>query len=638
MAREAKSPDGEGTAGEGPSSYLPLRDYGAIGNNRTACLVSRSGSVDWAAFPRFDSEPVFLSLLDQGKGGFFSLAPVDPFQAEFHYEPGTNVLQHVFRTSDGSEATLTDLCPEVDSDHVLMSEIHRRLAVTRGRMRFQARFAPRDGFAAGVPTFEVTPAGVLATGEHGSCSLSTHRPVLHETGWPEARVPFALESGEEEWFVFAHGTEVVTPLEAFQPAQRLEQTLRYWRTWSRGSQYHGRWHGAVERSALALKLLFYRPTGAMVAAPTTSLPEEVGGIRNWDYRFTWVRDTALAVRSLFRLGYVQEAVNFVYWLLSVLERDRDRIRILYSVDGSSPPRETEHGSLDGYRGSRPVRVGNAAHEQVQHDIFGNVLDVANLLDLHGGVVSVGLWRELRHLVNRVVEVWREPDQGIWEVRGPPQHFVYSKVMCWVALDRGIALGERLGMVADYPTWEKTRNEIREDVLSRGLAPDGRAFAWYYGAPSVDASLLRLPVLGFVPADDPRMVATAERVETELRSGPFLYRYRIPDGLPGKEGFFLPCSFWLVEYYTLRGELSRARSLLERLLEQTGPLGLLPEEMAPDGTFLGNFPQAFSHLALLLAATRLHDSLDRPRTLRRRPKPALERASVLPPRENTVMNW
>jgi GH15 family glucan-1,4-alpha-glucosidase len=596
-----------------PEGYHDLEDYGVIGNNRTAALVSREGSVDFAGFPRFDSPPTFLSLLDREKGGRFLLgAAGSGITTRLSYEPGTNVLEHTFHAPDGSEAVLLDFCPEVGSGHILMSEIHRRLSVLRGTFSFRLSFQPRFGYAREVPQFEVNRYGVLARSPAGSASLSTYRPLRVEGNGVEGS--FSLSAGQEEWFVFAHGSEVVTPLEAFQPAQRLESTLQYWRAWSGQATYHGRWRSAVERSSLLLKLLFYRPTGAMVAAPTTSMPEDPGGVRNWDYRFTWIRDTALAVRSLFRLGYEEEAVDFIYWLLTLLVRDRDQLRVLYDVEGRHPPPEIELTHLEGYRGSRPIRVGNAAHEQVQHDMFGNVLDVANLLEIHGGVVSVDLWRELRHLVNRVVGIWEQPDRGIWEVRGPPRHFVYSKAMCWVALDRAISLGSRLGMVADYETWERTREAIRQSVLTRGLTSDGKAFAWYYGAEGVDASLLRLPVIGFIPAQDPRMEETVRRAEADLVRGPLVYRYKLDDGLPGTEGTFLPCAFWLVEYYTLRGELERARRLLEELLSRSGPLGLLPEEMTEDGHFLGNFPQAFSHLAFLLAATRLNDALERRRSV------------------------
>ena len=593
--------------------YPDLEDYGVIGNNRTAVLVGLEGSVDFAGFPRFDSPPTFLALLDREKGGHFFLGVETPgVTTRLSYEPGTNVLEHTFQAPDGSEAVLLDFCPEVGSGHILMSEIHRRISVRRGTLSFRLSFQPRFGYAREVPTFQVDRYGALARAPAGSASLATYRPLRIEGGGVEGS--FSLSAGQEEWFVFAHGSEVVTPLEAFQPAQRLESTLQYWRAWSGRSTYHGRWRSAVERSSLLLKLLFYRPTGAMVAAPTTSLPEDPGGVRNWDYRFTWIRDTALAVRSLFRLGFEEEAVDFIYWLLTLIVRDRDRLRVLYDVEGRSPPPEIELTHLEGYRGSRPIRVGNAAHEQVQHDMFGNVLDVANLLEIHGGVVSVDLWRELRHLVNRVVEIWDRPDRGIWEVRGPPRHFVYSKAMCWVALDRAISLGGRLGMVADYATWERTREAVKESVLTQGLTSDGKAFAWYYGAEGVDASLLRLPVVGFISAQDPRMQETVRRVESELVHGPLVYRYKLDDGLPGTEGTFLPCAFWRVEYYTLRGDLQRARTLLEELLSRSGPLGLLPEEMSPDGKFLGNFPQALSHLALLLATTRLNDALDRRRSV------------------------
>jgi GH15 family glucan-1,4-alpha-glucosidase len=585
-------------------SFPPLRDLGIIGNQRTAALVDPEGAIVWAPFPRFDSPFLFASLLDPARGGYFRVSPEDPnVESRLSYEPQTNVLRHTFRSPEGALAVLYDYFPVVDSDWVHLAEIHRHLAVLHGRMAFQVQFAPRFGYEARRPLLESSPHGVLARYALETCTLSSRRTwrLMGPEGRAQAR--FSLGVDEEEWFVLAYGPEEVAPVEAFQAPERLHQTLEYWRRWIRQGHFPSRYREPLKRSALVLKLLFYRPTGAMVAAPTTSLPEQPGGPRNWDYRYSWVRDTALAVRALHSLGFSHEAEDFVYWLVSVLERDRDRLRVLYTVDGNSPPRERTLRGWSGYLKSRPLRVGNAAHEQVQHDLLGNVLEVAWTLERQGRIVSVGLWKELKHLVERACEVWREPDRGIWEVRGPPRHYVYSKVMCWVALDRGLRLGRRLGLTADYGRWRREKRLLYEDIFRHGRTSDGQSWAWYYGAPEPDASLLRLPALGFVAADDPLMEGTVATVEKLLGHGPFLARYRLDDGLPPGEGYFLPCSFWRVEYYILRGELSRARELLDELQRWTSPLELLPEEISADGTYLGNYPQAFSHLAQILAMHR-----------------------------------
>lgn len=585
----------------------PLSEYGIIGNNRTAVLVHSSGSLDWASFPNFDSPPLFSRLLDH-RGGYFRVSPLGTrLPAVASYEEGTNILVHSFPLETGAVVTLLDFCPEVDSDRVVMSEVHRRVSVAHGSAVIRAEFAPRFGYTRAVPEVSAGPDGVLATSAEGSASLTCDPRVKIESSPGLAVLTASIEPGDAYWFIMSHGSEVVTPLRAYSPARRLQQTRQYWRSWSSSSTYLGRWSEAVDRSSLVLKLLFYRPSGGMVAAPTTSLPECIGGPRNWDYRFCWVRDAALAVRSLFRLGYTKEAVAFVYWLLEILDRDKTGLHVLYSLDGTYPPQERLLEDWEGYSGSRPVRVGNAARDHTQHDVIGYVLDVADLLDSHGGVITVDLWRQLRHLVNHAASVWPEPDRGIWEVRCEPRHYVYSKAMCWFALDRGIDLGERLGFVAPFADWKATKDAIKKDVLQRGLCADGRGLGWYYGAPGPDASLLRIPALGLLDPEHPVMEATCKRIEAELLEGPFLARYRSSDGLPGEEGFFLPCSFWLVEYYASLGRKQEARDLMDSILRMTPSLGLLPEEMDRQGHCLGNFPQAFSHLALILAATTLEGS-------------------------------
>ncbi len=608
MPSRVRTKSGEGSRSFPAAALHPIESYGLIGNNRTAILVSPSGSIDWAAFPRFDAPPTFAALLDRRRGGYCSLSLLSAdVRCRSRYVPGTNVLVTRMGGPDG-EIAVEDFCPEIDSDRVLMSEVHRRVRCLRGRAEVELRFAPRFGYGEIVPEFEQTPGGVLAHSKHGSIGLSFDPGGTVRLGSGGFRLRFPLAVGGERWFVLSPGAELVTPVSAFRSDLRRRQTVAYWRRWNGQSSYRGRWAAEVRRSALALKLLFYRPTGAMVAAPTTSLPEALGSGRNWDYRYAWVRDTALAVRSLFRVGCTAEATDFIYWLLGILEQEEEQIKVLYAVDGVPPPPERTIPSLAGYRGSAPVRIGNAAHGQTQHDIYGDILSTADLLDRNGGVVSVDLWRLLRHLVERASAVWRNPDHGIWEVRGPPRHYVYSKVMAWVALDRGIDLGERLGLVAPYDRWREVREQIRDDVLQQGVTARGGGLGWYYGAAAPDASLLLLPTTGFLPVDDPVMARTMEAIERTLVEEPFVARYRLPDHLSGTEGFFLPCAFWRVEFYTMRGELTRARRIFEKLLRHAGPLGLYAEEIGRDGHHLGNYPQAFTHLALVLAATRLDRAL------------------------------
>ncbi|MGA7923488.1 MAG: glycoside hydrolase family 15 protein, partial [Thermoplasmata archaeon] len=449
-----------------------------------------------------------------------------------------------------------------------------------------------------------------------SAAVSTRKSLEVDRNGQGAIGEFRLSAGESEWVVCEALADAVTPLSAFRAPQRLAQTVRYWKSWLHRSRYRGRWRRSVERSALLLKLLFYRPTGAMVAAPTTSLPERIGGVRNWDYRFAWVRDTALAVSSLFRLGYVEEATQFVYWLFGKFEEDASEMQIFYTVDGSRVPVEHRMPWLAGYRGSRPVRVGNAANTQVQNDKYGSAVIAAALLEYHGGIVSSDLWRQVRQLVQEAAKRWSRPDNGIWEVRTPARHHVYSKAMCWTALTWGTELGKSRGFDGPFEDWAAEAKAIRQDVLVNGRTPDGESLAWYYGAEGPDASLYRLPSLGFLRASDPVMVATARRMESDLVQDPFVYRYRLPDGLPAGEAFFLPCAFWRANYYVHRGDLEFAKRALESILDRTRPLGLFAEEIDGKGEPRGNFPQAFSHLAFINAATELNGALDR-RARRRR---------------------
>ncbi|MGC2035961.1 MAG: glycoside hydrolase family 15 protein [Thermoplasmata archaeon] len=590
--------------------HHPIQTYGVIGNNRTAILVSPEGSIDWAPFPQFDSPPIFFGLLDAGRGGLFALRPSDPIQEDrWSYQAGTNVLTRRVRTRDGGEARFVDFCPETEADLLLISEVHRRVCVTRGTVGIEVRYAPRFDYGRQPTELRRTPHGLLASGTSEIVTLSTDRRLGIDLRHRGAFGRFSLRAGEEEWFVLSQGADRVHPVRAFDPDRRLHQTLGYWRSWSKASTYAGRWRGPVERSALTLRLLTFRPTGAMVAAPTTSLPERLGGPRNWDYRFTWIRDTALALRAFFRLGYSREAVRFIYWLLSILDRDRSRLKIFYSVDGRPPPPERILRGLAGYRRSRPVRVGNAAHDQSQHDAAANIVSIVELLEQNGEIVSADLWKQVRRILQRAAQEWSSPDNGIWEIRGRPRHYVYSKAAAWSALVRGADLGERLRFDGPFDEWRRQARAIREDVLEHGRIADGSgSLAWYYGSAGPDASLFRLAELGFLAPDDPIMKVTARRIEADLAQGPFVYRYHGDGGPLRKEGFFLACSFWRIEYLTRAGDLGRARKLLEGILEHAGTLGLFAEEIGPTGDHLGNYPQALTHLALVSAVTELDTAL------------------------------
>ncbi len=587
-----------------PPEFKPLEAYGLIGDNRTAVLVGADGQIDWACLPDFDSEAVFAAILDPD-AGTFAVRPADPFRSRQYYERGTNILVTEFVTASGI-ARVRDFMPYVPGRKVPTAEIHRLVEGVAGRVRMEIVFEPRFHYGLSAAVFQPSPYGVHASHPRGGqIALATEVPMRIEG--TRARGTLTLDAGDETWLVADWGAGQVHPVRSYQPSRQLWLTREFWRSWIDKLKYQGRYREWVERSLLTLKLLIYEPTGAIVAAPTTSLPEWPGGSRNWDYRYTWVRDSAFVLRVLFQAGYTEEGTAYFDWLLQqVLEHGGD-LQVLYGIHGEReiPERELP---LRGWRDSRPVRVGNAAADQFQLDIYGSLLDAALRYDRYGGVLTVTEWEKLAELVEVVRARWREPDYGIWEARTEPRHYTYSKVWAWVAFDRATQLALKLGVNAPLEDWAEEIARIHAEVLERAWDPELEAFTQSYGSKVLDASLLVMPEVGFLPATDPRFEKTRVRIVEHLTAGryPFLYRYPPrEDGIEDPEGAFLLVSFWLVDALTLAGRLKEARAALESLLRAASPLRLFSEEVHPETLeLLGNFPQGFSHLGLLNAVFRL----------------------------------
>lgn len=581
--------------------YKPLSAYGLIGDGRTAALIGADGSIDWACFPDFASPACFAALLDP-QAGFFALRPQGRFQSEQAYEPGTNILVTEFRTAHG-RARLTDLMPEASNRKLPSAEIHRKLEVLEGSIDLELRFAPRPNFAQEPLSLEVSPYGAWVQSPSSRLALASPLPL--ELDGNEAKAQARLNANDELWWVLDWGAHRPHPVASYQPERRLEGTRARWLLWSRQLRYHGRYREALERSLLTLRLLFYEPTGAFVAAPTTSLPEWPGGPRNWDYRYSWVRDSSFILEALLKSGYLDEGTAYFDWMLyQVLEGGP--LQVVYGVHGE---RELPEATLPlrGYRDSRPVRIGNGAVTQRQLDIYGSLLEAAWTYVAAGGILTPNEWEGLEALVEEVIQSWRKPDAGLWERRSEEKHHTYSKLGCWIALDRACRLAQQLSLDAPLERWAKEARAIREEVLERAWNPKVSAFTEAYGEDGLDAAVLALALKGLVEVHDPRFQATVEAIQRELAAGPWplLYRYRSEDGINTPEGAFLLPSFWLVEVLALMGRRREARQGLERLLSWASPLGLFSEEIHPEtGELLGNFPQGFSHLGLVHAILRL----------------------------------
>jgi len=604
-------------------SYQPIENYGIIGNMRTVALVGMNGSIDWYCYPQFDSPSIFGAILDGKNGGCFRISVAsDGVRYKQFYWPSSNVLVTRFLLTDGI-AELEDFMPVgLPSDSPEYRHIYRRIRCVRGSVRISVTCRP--AFDYGRRTHDTVVEANGAKFKTGSMTLALSTAVpLRNDGRGGVSAEFVLSEGKSQVFILRDdcnedGVPCVPSEEVAE--ELLRGTVKFWQKWLSACTYHGRWRDQVHRSALVLKLLTFEPTGAIVAAPTTSLPEVIGGTRNWDYRYTWLRDAAFTVYAFLRIGFKDEAAGFMSWIqayASKYARSNERGAVVFTINGEKKLPEHTLDHWEGYRGSSPVRIGNAAVSQFQGDVYGELMDAFYLANKYVSPTSYDAWVKIRARLEWICENWQLPDAGIWEMRNREEHFVYSKVMNWVALDRGIRLADKRALPADRVKWMRERDRIYEEVMTKGWSEKRRAFTQFYGSEDLDASLLIMPLVFFMAPTDPRMIATLDAIiknpgDGGLLSDSLVYRYppqpRI-DGLPGEEGTFNMCSFWLVEALTRAGQafpekLDQAMLLFERVLGYANHLGLYAEQTGPQGEALGNFPQAFTHLALISAAFNL----------------------------------
>lgn len=606
-------------------SYLAIEEHGMIGDMHTMALVGTDGTIDWFCFPHFDSPSVFASILDHEKGGYFSVAPIHSSNVKQVYWPDTNVLVTKFLSAEGV-CELVDYMPVSNGKADHKSQIVRTVRGVRGGMKLRMVCAPAMGYAQLEHRLEIKEQQACFYSPSLNLHLASTLDLAAEGS--AAVAEFQVKAGESVAFVLSEWEERVeqTTIGSVEEAnQGFNDTIKYWRKWLSKSTYKGRWRETVFRSALTLKLLTFEPTGAIVAAPTCSLPEGIGGERNWDYRYTWIRDAAFTIYALIRIGFTEEAAHFMKWVEARCEElnPDGSMQIMYGIDGRHMLTEITLDHLEGYKKSVPVRIGNGAYDQLQLDIYGELLDSVYLFNKYGSPISYHFWTSLRRLVDWVCENWHRTDEGIWEVRGGQQHFVYSKLMCWVAIDRGLRIAEKRSFPADRVRWYQTRDAIYEEIMSQGWNPKKEAFVQHYGSDALDASNLMMSLVLFLAPDDPQMLKTLYATMESPANGGLLanglvYRYNVhetDDGLKGEEGTFNICTFWLVEALTRAGKvekhcLEEARLIFEHMLSYANHLGLYAEETGPCGEGLGNFPQAFTHLALISAAVNLDRALDR----------------------------
>jgi GH15 family glucan-1,4-alpha-glucosidase len=585
--------------------YAAIRDYALIGDGRTAALVARDGSIDWLCLPNVDSPSVFGRLIDAERGGSFRLEPTVPYEVERTYQQDTNVLETTFTTAQGA-VRVTDAMTLTDEQRLgPLRELCRKIEGLGGKVPVRWSLEPRFGYGRRETKLDHRAGRWFA--EAGTECVVLGAWDAGEVAANEGRIEAGAELREGDTALLAlaaaHKEPAVLPGRD-DVERRLDRTRRFWREWAARIDYDGDWREAVVRSVLVLKLLVYAPSGAIVAAPTASLPEWIGGSRNWDYRFTWIRDASWTLDAFIQLGLDDEAHAFFWWLMHASRITQPRLQILYKVDGSTRTDEQELEELSGYRGSKPVRIGNGAASQVQLDVYGSVLESIWLYADQVGHVNGDTAKEVAKIADYVCDHWRDPDNGIWEVRAERTHFTQSKALCWVALDRACRLAER-GVIPDRSdAWRKAADEICSFVDAEGWDDERKSYVRAPDLRELDACLLTMAILGYETTDE-RLRGTVAAVERELRKGPFVYRYQGEDGLPGEEGAFLTCSFWLVDALARQGRLEDARSLMDELVGLANDVGLYSEEIhAETRDFLGNFPQGLTHLALVNAAVSI----------------------------------
>lgn len=602
------------------NEYKPIADYGLIGDQRTCALVGIDGSIDWHCVPRFDSPSLFGAMLDVKKGGSFRILPDNgnnEFEAKQYYDGPTSILLTEFRDRAG-RIRITDFMPcfRVAGCMISTAEIHRRITCLEGNFKIKVLVQPRMNYGKVVPN-------VLYIEDLGYSFVSPDPFVRQEVGLVTSekfdvgegsiKAQFSLIEGSSIDLIFRGGGVKLHHAEGAFTDEKLQETREYWSRWANQTVFIGKWREMVQRSSITLRLLIHSPTGAIVAAPTTSLPEEIGGVRNWDYRYSWIRDSSFVLWAFHSIGHDEPEELYLDWINSMYYLRAQNLQVMEGVDGERDLSEMTLDHLEGYAKSRPVRTGNGAWDQFQLDVYGILLDAIYFSHIHREEINRKIYKNVVKLVVQAVEDnWKKPDCGIWEVRGEMQHFVYSKMWCWVALDRAVRLARSIGDEDDVKKWTAIRDEIRNQVLSQGWDAELKTFVRSYGSKDLDAANLLMPQVRFISAYDPMMISTIDRtMENLMMHGKFLYRYRAEDGLPGEEGAFLTCSFWLVSCLALCGRVEEAEKLMDSLVECSNHLGLFSEEIDPNsGAMLGNFPQAFTHMGFISAAVALSDAIQK----------------------------
>jgi len=593
------------------NEYPPLDEYGVIGDLSTVALVGRDAQIDFLCLPEFDSPTVFAAHVDRDKGGHFRLTPqLAEAQENKLYFPGTNILLSRFLSKEGIAEVSDFMVVEQDAER---QALIRRAKAVHGSVRFEMRCAPRFDYARQEHKLEQSGSGWIFRGSELVLRIRATEEMQADGG--DVTASFTLEQGQTATFIL-EPTECGASPESLPglSSEAFKKTTQFWRHWLANCTYQGRWQETVQRSALALKLLTSRRHGAIVAAP--GFPNDPGGERNWDYRYTWLRDAAFTIYAFMRLGFTEEAGAFMDWLEKRIAEldDGSALNVMYHIDGTPVGGETHLEHLEGYQGSKPIRIGSTNNDQLQLDIYGELMDSLYLFDKFGSPVSYDLWQQVRKLVNFVADNWQRPDTGIWEIRDKEREFLYSRVMCWVALDRGIRLARKRGRPAPLERWRKARDEAYESVFRDFWSEDKQSFVQFKGTDALDAAALIMPLVRFISPTDPRWLSTQQAIRRELAEDSLVYRYRVneafPEHLEGEDATFSICSFWLIECLSRSGDVEQARYLFEKMLSYANPLGLFSEQVGTHGESLGNIPQAFTHLALISSAFDLDRRLER----------------------------